>query len=135
MLDLDQNYRMYCFVNAWLSDKQKGIQSVHAVSKISLGTPTPFTQWVLESPTFIMLDGGSHQNLCILANIFKDGPFPCAAFQEDAESLNGATTAVAILVPEYIWKGTIRPADIEENGQNLVIQNNIQNIIQGAKLA
>ena len=111
------NYRLYSFVNhLYMSPLQWGIQTAHCVSNImaavgSLKDDDPqsyqmVVDWA-QSPTIIVCQGG---NVSMLNDLYhRLGPLaftlalPYTKFHEDAESLGGVITAVAVLVPEIMY--------------------------------
>lgn len=103
--------RLYSFVNYYLSGIQKGIQTAHMVAEMGFHYPfnSAFGEWARNHKTIIVLDGGNNFALNNLWNklVGFDSSWPIAKFVEDKESLNGATTAVGILLPQAIWNGEI----------------------------
>jgi hypothetical protein len=114
-----QEYRFYSFVNMYLSPMQKGIQTAHAVSEmfsyyeVLSGLPSEellsYSDWAREDKTVIVLDGGNQNGLFALyddlVDIIKNHKvnIPVIKFHEDVQSLNGALTAVGILLPKEIY--------------------------------
>jgi hypothetical protein len=102
--------RLYSFVNRYLSDIQKGIQTAHLVGELAAKycNDAMFEEWRDEHKTIIVLDGGD----CIkLYDIFKflsaSNPdemyrYLVGCFYED-ESLEGALTCVGIIAPIYFY--------------------------------
>ena len=117
----NQNYRLYCLTNSYLSSLQKGLQTAHVVSEIySCATELPdekkiFNQWVEQDRTIIILDGGNCASLEAFEHFLttSECDWPWASFREDDQSLNGAITAVGVIVPESVYQqGGERPADM-----------------------
>lgn len=117
-------YRLYTFTNYYLSDKQLGIQSLHIVGEmanrntnvrdrepVNDGVENSFEQWCRKDKTVIVLNGGNSASLNRIyyelqkLGIGEDPIF----FREDEESLNGALTAVGILIPDVFWKREENP--------------------------
>lgn len=111
-----ENYRLYSLTNSYLSGIQKGIQTAHVVGEISeqytsgeCKSRKAFEIWAGCDKTIIVLDGGNQKMLYdfylwIRKNINESKHFfPHAIFHEDHQSLNGAYTALGIIVPEKIW--------------------------------
>lgn len=106
------NYRFYSFTNMYLSSLQKGIQTAHAVSEMSIKEHSQaankvYNEWATSDKTIIVLNGGSQKSL---DDIFKtiydyvsfycNFSYPFVNFYEDKDSLNGALTCVGIILPE-----------------------------------
>jgi hypothetical protein len=104
--------RLYSFTNMYLSDIQKGIQTAHLVQEINLkyaltsenryNQDSLFRSWSLFEQTIIVLNGGNQENLTIIFDLFSNARnhYPFSSFKEDEKSLNGALTAVGIILPE-----------------------------------
>ena len=127
----ENNYRFYSFTNMYLSSIQKGIQTAHAVSEMydtyragDKISPTfarakeALDEWANSDKTIIVLDGGNsrtlselYNNLRCVVDTYKFG-YPVVAFYEDEQSLNGALTAVGIILPESVYS---RNSEIEVN--------------------
>lgn len=118
----ENNYRFYSFTNMYLSSIQKGIQTAHAVSEMYdtyrelAGTKSSFgkakealDEWAKSDKTIIVLDGGNSATLSELYNNLRcvidtyEFPYPVVNFYEDEQSLNGALTAVGIVLPESVY--------------------------------
>lgn len=102
--------RAYFFTNTWLSGLQKGLQSAHVIAELSQGVcgqpaEDDFIEWVDNHKTIIILDGGAHADLKRIEEFFQSETerYPWASFCEDEYSLNGAMTAVGIVLPEHIY--------------------------------
>lgn len=111
--------RLYTFVNLYLSDIQRGIQSLHVLGNmIAKYTDEDrswaeekmdmITDWAKNHKTVIVLNGGNQASLVQICGDIENswiGPkLPHACFYEDGQSLNGCLTAVGIIVPEYIYE-------------------------------
>lgn len=119
-------YRFYSFTNMYLSPMQKGIQTAHAVSEMSakylcnsenvekmfdteFGT---FNTWAEQDKTVIVLNGGYSSNLKYIYHVCKkfsknlrrtgEG-LPFVRFYESDDALDGALTAVGIILPESVY--------------------------------
>lgn len=105
--------RCYCVVNLYINGVQAGLQSAHAIAEVALACKDNtkaiqsnvwFDQWLRHDKTIIILDGGHQQNLERLYELMKAVPsLPSAKFHEAQTSLNGALTALAIVLPEYMY--------------------------------
>ena len=105
-------YRLYSFINCYLSSIQQGIQTAHLVSELMADVPgiTPFgramiNDWAVHYKTIIVCNGGNTTSLLDYINLFnnKKNPYPWVVFNEDNDSLNGIMTGVAIILPEDIY--------------------------------
>jgi hypothetical protein len=105
--------RLYSFTNYYLSPLQLGLQTAHVVGNMM--SPPAYTdkaydvvtEWARFHKTIVILNGG---NSAALDDIFRqlailgaDLNLPVAKFTEDLQSLNGATTAVGIVVPSRVY--------------------------------
>lgn len=116
--------RAYFFVNSALSGIQKGLQVAHCAVEIGIKAkrfvqPTSKIQelamgrritywntWSESHKTIIVLEGGFHQDLLDISDLFDDiiHDYPWAEFREDEETLALSYTAVGIILPERIYK-------------------------------
>ena len=110
----DQNYRLYSFVNFYLSSIQQGVQTAHLVhtlfTEVAAAEPrNVLDTWAKEDKTIIILNGGANQDIqekfIFLAR--EAGAFswkaPYGAFSEDDRSLGGVMTCCGLVVPERIY--------------------------------
>ena len=127
-------YRLYSFVNYYLSQIQQGIQTAHIVSELMSEASTsvksissnPLVQeiefdkadimvheWADSHKTIIVCNGGNRDGLVEVVALFNDNEnrFPWTTFHEDEQSLSGALTAVGIVLPEEIYDA--KPAEEE----------------------
>ncbi|QXL90500.1 hypothetical protein [Salmonella phage NINP13076] len=104
--------RMYCVVNQYIAGIHAGIQSAHAIAEVFLKYPhrrgkagNLLWDWVLDDKTVIVLNGGYQSNLEDLCNKLEplDNTYPWDYFREEVVALNGAMTAVAVVLPEYMY--------------------------------
>lgn len=125
-----KNYRLYTFVNFYLSGIQKGIQTAHVVSELFYryrsradafvdAETEVLYDWATNYKTIIVLDGGNSQQLIDLHRFifawqsceFKHAGaekylLPFRRFYEDEASLNGALTCVGVVLPDDIYDVT-----------------------------
>ena len=120
--------RAYIFTNFYLSSLAKGIQSAHALVDLgrkytllyneanamdthlaAINGKQVYANWADNHKTVVVLNGGNSAALQVLIDMFVplDVQFPSlgipwCAFREDEESLNGALTAVAIIVNDEV---------------------------------
>lgn len=105
--------RLYAFVNYYMSQLQHGLQTAHCVSEMSLiyqrdrADGAMYMEWAEFHKTIIICNGGNslalrdlHNLLMAFGNAFN---LPVVKFHEDEQSLNGALTSVAIIVPEKFY--------------------------------
>ena len=111
-------YRLYSFVNhLYMSPIQWGIQTAHCVSTMMNNAaetkdedPLSYAavhKWAAQEPTIIVCQGG---NAAMLTDLYvKLVPLaarlghPIVKFHEDEQSLGGVITAVAVLVPDFLY--------------------------------
>lgn len=104
--------RMYCIVNQYISGIHAGIQSAHAIAELmayhayagNVNQKVLTSQWAELDKTIIVLDGGYQSNLQRIYELACDvDSLPCAKFHEEEAALNRALTAVAIILPQYMY--------------------------------
>lgn len=102
-------FKLYSFVNTYLSDLQKGLQTAHVVSemvnKYCGDLPTnleALAQWVAADKSILIFNGGNHKSLTEfrVECTRPENPYLFTFFEEDWESLNQSCTAVGLLLPE-----------------------------------
>lgn len=113
---VNNELRCYTIVNQYLNGIHAGIQSAHAIAKMFSEYDSSFYNdsvvellniWSNKHETIIVLDGGYQSNLSAIHKLFSNratGMFPYSRFNESTEALNGALTALAIVLPDYIYK-------------------------------
>lgn len=110
----DQNYRLYAFVaGGYLSPLQLGLQTAHVVANISVAYNewnhelAAYQTWAAEDKVIIICSAFNSQGvLDCFAELSRSGralDLPMSIFFEDQESLNGAATACAVVVPQKYW--------------------------------
>lgn len=129
-VNLGSNFRLYTFINFYLSSIQQGIQSAHLVSELFMKYSNCFEKdvindWANKDKTIIVLNGGTsfdiRQDYIHVSNLAeklrlstnphspKIGKWflPHAFFTEDFNALgaydNGVVTGFGIIIPEEIW--------------------------------
>lgn len=104
--------RMYCVVNQYIAGIHAGIQSAHAITELFLDYPQRrnnagnlLWDWADQDKTIIVLNGGYQSSLQELCEKLKplSSTYPWASFCEENDALNGAMTAVAVVLPEYMY--------------------------------
>lgn len=120
--------RFYSVVaGLYLSDKQKGIQTQHATGDMSVDLNASFIykEWATNHKTTIVLNGltsggvrRAHATMLDLVGrigfYLQNNEVPVALFCEDVESLDGAATAAAIVVPEFIYNAKRVESEVGE---------------------
>lgn len=115
--------RMYCIVNQYISGIHAGIQSAHAIAELmalhsgEAYTPEQITAhhwlkcWKEEDKTIIVLNGGYQSVLeDFLTQAMSLETYPVGWWREEKKALNGAMTAVAVVLPEFIYNPEYKPA-------------------------
>lgn len=129
--------RLYSLTNMYLSPIQQGIQTAHAVHDLfieNLDPTTPaakkLTEWAMSHKTIIVLNGGNSASLLEAATNLRSLAtrlnLPMTTFYEDEQSLNGAMTCVAIVVPEDIYTLEVDPVTNEATNNPLATEEEIQ---------
>lgn len=109
--------RMYCIVNQYITGIHAGIQSAHAIAELMTWYGKPRTDapeeltahhwlkcWREEDKTIIVLNGGYQSVLQdFLDQAMSLETYPVAWWREEQKALNGAMTAVAVVLPEFIY--------------------------------
>ena len=110
---------------------QHGLQTAHCVSEMSLldgDLRAVYEDWAENHKTIIICNGG---NTAMLEDLFTrlidlaaQFRLPLVKFYEDEQSLNGALTSVAIILPEWAYdvkffKGTTGPDFYSWNHEHL----------------
>lgn len=135
--------RLYSFVNYYLSDLQRGLQTAHLVAElfvdyasepIGSATDSILKGWGENDKTIIILNGG---NCSDLINIFcrlqtKAGDYPCNVFQEDEASLGRATTCAGIIFPEFTKQDVEDYADVADGTDDFI---DLMRLIRSCPLA
>lgn len=120
--------RLYCFANMYTSGIHAGIQSLHATSAMwrryfnepDSGQAAMLCDWEDNHQTVVVLNGGYQSALLELEALLQspDNPFPWCSFNESMEALNGALTAVCIVLPERLYdrtlNGLVKPDDFTD---------------------
>ena len=113
----ETEYRAYFFINTYLIGIHAGIQAAHAAVEMTLGYNYLYDQWASDHKTIIVLNGGTHSNLEQIyadlvysaahveyINKYDSGMYmPVSLFKESMDCLNGANTAVGIVVPDRLY--------------------------------
>lgn len=128
--------RFYSFTNMYTSGIHAGIQTAHAVhemeSKYNARTSSDdinahekykvYREWAERHKTIIVKTAGYHANLEALYEELKEISawlgLPLIRWRESKEALNGATTAIGIIVPETVYSlkvPLIAPANTPED--------------------
>lgn len=113
-----QNYRLYSFVaNGYLSPLQCGLQTAHAIAEMSVKynddtrADHAYRTWAGEDKVIIICGAFNSKGVasCVM-ELNRTGAdclgLPVALFCEDEDSLGGAATACAVVVPQKYWDTT-----------------------------
>lgn len=102
--------RLYAFTNFYLSSIQQGIQTAHIVSELFAYPQEPdkaamIKDWAVNHKTIVVCNGGNADSLSDLMALFhnSNNQYPWIEFREDEQSLNGALTAVGIVLPPEVY--------------------------------
>ena len=114
-------FRLYSFINMYLSQIQQGIQTAHIVHELfnkyyvmSSAAPTRLRDWSQSHKTIIVLNGGEGRAIDEMLEVTK--PFaakldlPFADFHED-EGLGNIRTGFGIVLPEEIFDAKFEQFD------------------------
>lgn len=106
--------RLYSFVaSLYLSPLQHGLQTAHCVSEmhaqhLDCGTYTEFDTWARQCKKIVICaainSGGVRRAYAKLEEFERKFGLPAVLFCEDEESLDGAATACAIVVPAQYYE-------------------------------
>lgn len=120
---------LYSFVNYYLSDLQRGLQTAHVVSELFIKYDYLQPQennrlhfWARNNKTIIILNGGNSKNLLDI-NCFLYGRaygYPTERFYEDKDSLNGALTCVGLIFPQFSKEDLEDYADVADGADNFI---------------
>ena len=116
---MNTEYRCYTLTHFMLSSIQQGIQSGHAAMELvnKYYQPEPLYKddeerfdtllsWIREDKTIIALNGGNSEGLFEWYQFLNRPGYntlPWVLFNEDENSLEGAMTSIAIIIPDRIY--------------------------------
>lgn len=117
-----ENYRLYSFVNFYLSSIQQGVQTAHLVAEMFTQAPkgTTLVNWAKNDKTIIILNGGAaadiKEKFLFLTREAASASWaaPVGSFSEDEKSLSGTMTCCGIVVPERIWSAVDYKTGVRE---------------------
>lgn len=106
--------RFYSFTNLYTSGIHAGIQTAHAVHEMMTkygarddDKAKALSEWAERHKTIIVKQAGYHQSLNLLYDELKEPAawlqLPVIRWCESKEALNGATTAIGIVIPASIY--------------------------------
>ena len=112
------NYRLYSFVNYYLSPIQHGIQTGHCAvdlimkyardnTGLNLNLCHAVNEWAIKDKTFVVLNGGNNAQLIQINDAMKKSQFAHCTFYEDDQSLSGIMTCCAVLLPREVYASTL----------------------------
>lgn len=106
------NFRLYSFVNFYLSPIQQGIQTAHLIHELYAATFSKrqrnvLRDWTWNDKTIIVLNGGNldviHDKYALISEFGNLCKLPYTCFHEDDSSLGGIMTCCGVIVPEKMW--------------------------------
>lgn len=113
------DYRLYSFVNMYLTGIHAGIQTAHLVGNLACRMSVApadsdemktYQTWLGIDKTIIVLNGGSTGNMQNIvddvAQAGKEFVVPWASFSESHDALGGIMTAVGIILPPVVYNDT-----------------------------
>ncbi len=106
---VEPEYRLYTLVHRFLSPLQKGLQSGHVGVELVIQGSTIAQHWALYDKTMIDLDGGNSKSLFAFEDLLKKyatGKYPWIRWKEDADTFEGVTTAIGVVLPRSVYAGT-----------------------------
>jgi len=114
---MNQELRLYTFVNFYLSSIQQGIQSAHVTHSLFVKYPTVadnsiLWNWAIVDKTMIVLNGGAgidiQKGFSLVEQLgisYKDVSLPYQCFYEDG--LSNIMTAFGVVVPQCFFDAKI----------------------------
>lgn len=126
--------RAYFVVNQYIAGIHAGIQGAHAMGEMFIKylprknkAAAIMQDWLRDDKTIIVLEGGYQSRLIDLSILLEktQNTYPFATFREEVDALNGAMTAVAVVLPEYMYNpernedGTVVNTLVSEEGNVL----------------
>lgn len=126
--------RLYSFTNYYLSSLQKGLQTAHCVSDMSLLNHNLYLEWAKSHKTVVILNGGNSGNLQSIYDFFLENhkslsiDMPFVKFHEDEVSLGGALTSVAIVIPELYYSMAAKVRMNLLNDEDLVVMDKFNDV-------
>ncbi len=110
--------RFYSFTNLYTSGIHAGIQTAHAVHEMMWkygarddDKAATLREWAEQHKTIIVKQAGYHASLNLLYDELKEPAawlaLPVIRWCESKEALNGATTAIGIVIPQSVY--SLRP--------------------------
>lgn len=113
--------RLYSVTNTYCSGIHAGIQTAHAVANMWIkkkvrGGPKyskgirnlVLEEWARDHKTIIIFNGGMQPQLNeihrLMLEVEDQTSFPCSQFKESMEAMNRTLTAVAIVLPEWVYR-------------------------------
>lgn len=121
---MHKNFRLYSIVaGGYLSALQAGLQTAHAVADLSILKDSShqfkggvgewkFQEWAQQDKTIVILSAFNSKGVADaferLKPFAKKFSLPSVIFHEDEDSLAGAATAAAIIVPECYWNTSFK---------------------------
>lgn len=115
-----ENYRLYSFVaNGYISSLQCDLQTAHAIAQMSVKynddtlVDRAYRTWASEDHVIIICGAFNSKGVFdCAAELNRTGGalgLPVSIFFEDEDSLGGAATACAVVVPQKYWDTKFSP--------------------------
>lgn len=120
---MNQELRLYTFVNFYLSSIQQGIQTAHVVHSLFTKYIQDITDterhtknsimlwdWAQNHKTIVVLNGGANADICEIMYMMERlqhtriGYLPFEGFNEDEMSLGSILTSVGVVVPQKFYE-------------------------------
>ncbi len=126
--------RCYHLGNTYLPGIHAGIQSAHSQHELAVkylltadchaAQAEMYKEWLLNHKTMIVLNGGWQSSLQEWVKLLEsqDHPYAWTTFHEELDSLNGALTNVAIVLPYHIYGVGRELRDVTKPGVATVVQ-------------
>lgn len=117
--ETDNDYRLFCWVNMYLSQIQRGIQTAHVVSQIAVNERDDknsiYWHWASLDCTIQVYNGGMYSDISEISNQLQvnHGEYPYAKFYESSAAMNGMLTSVGVILPRKIWQSAKGKVDAQ----------------------
>jgi hypothetical protein len=109
-------FRLYTFINYYLSSIQQGIQTAHIIPELFLANPdgaphATLVDWAQNHKTIVVLNGGNRAEIeagfrALWLGEERLQRLPFGYFEEDEPSLGGIMTGFGVILPKAIYDAT-----------------------------